>query len=441
MHINFCSIKEYMKRIVFMVCLGIMSLVAYPQSKLLKGGNVSKVSASVTPKPVKKTPNYKKPVSTSRSVKKNPNAKYAASGYMEITGVSFANADYNGVIIDDYGADMYASEVRYLKPKLFYRGLSSEEEEITLYVKIIKEDGTIHSGTNSPEGYSYKRDITVKPGPGQSLILTGWGNKFATSYEPGLYAFELWYNGNKLFEKSIRLYSGSTPIATSKLITINDITFGSSDANNNMLVNFGDSLYEGGIMYLTPQISYKGLYSNNQNVTFFYRIFKADGSLSSGSSSPKGFTTNSSVTIKPGLNKVALAGWGNSKGTVYKAGIHTFELWLDGEKIYETTFNVGEKETDSYLTVDSKTRVSTTFSLNGGTETFYVKTVAGSWEIYDVPSWCNVTKKTETSFTLSCEPNKTGAARTGCIKVKAGDKEVRIDIEQTTYVGSDLFFT
>lgn len=413
-----------------MACLGFMSLSAYSQSKLLKGGNVSKVSDSVTPKPVKKSPNSKKPVGSSKSVKKDPNAKYAVSGYMEITGVSFANEDCNGVIVDNFGADMYASEVRYLTPKLFYKGLSSEEEEITLYVKIIKEDGTIHSGTNSPEGYSYKRKVTIKPGPGQSLILSGWGNNSATSYEPGLYAFELWYNGNKLFEKSIRLYSGSTPIATSKLIKINDIKFGSSDANNNMLVNFGDSLYEGEIMFLTPQISYNGLYSNNQNLTFFYRIFKADGSLSSGASSPRGFTTNSSVTIKPGLNKVALVGWGNAKGTVYKAGIHTFELWLDGEKIYETTFNVGEKKTVSYLTVDSKTRVSTSFSLIGGSETFYIKTDASSWSICDLPSWCDVTKKTETSFTLLCEPNDTGSSRTGCIKIIAGNKEVQINIEQ-----------
>lgn len=430
-----------MKKFIFMVYLGFMSLAAYPQSKLLKGGNVSKVSGSVKAKPAKKTPQYKKSATSSKSIKKDPNAKYAASGYMEITGASFANTDHNGVIIDDYGSKMYASEVRYLKPKIFYRGLASEEEKITLYVKIIKEDGTIHRGTSSPQGYSYNMDVTIKSGSGQSLIFTGWGNEFATSYKPGMYTFELWYNGNKLYEKGVRLYSGTTPIVTSKLLKINDIKFGVCDNNSNMLVDFGDSLYEGEVMYLKPQISCTGLYSNNQDVTFFYRIFKSDGSLSSGVSSPKGFTTDSQVTIKPGDNIINLSGWGTSTGTLYKAGIHNFELWLDGEKIYETTFNVGGKRSNNYLTVDSKTKVSTTFSLKGGSETFYIKTDAGSWDVYDVPSWCEVSKKTETSFTLTCEANKTGSSRTGCIKVKAGDKEVRINIEQTTYVSSALFFT
>lgn len=421
-----------MRIFIFMVCLGFMSLAAYPQSKLLKGGNVSKVSGSVKSKPAKKTPQYKKSVSSSKSIKKDPNAKYAVSGYMEITGISFANTDYNGIIIDDYGSKMYASEVRYLTPKIFYRGLSSEEEKITLYVKIIKEDGTIHSGNSSPQGYSYKEDVTIKSGSGQTLKLMGWGNKFATSYKPGMYTFELWYNENKIYEKGVRLYSGIIPIVTSKILKINNIQFGSCDDNSNMLVNFGDSLYEGEIMYLKPQISCTGLYSNNQDITLFYRIFKSDGSLSSGTSSPKGFTTNSQVTIKPGLNVIQLSGWGNSKGTSYKAGVHDFELWLDGEKIYETTFEVKKRDgLVTYLTVDSKTAVSTTFSLNGGSETFYVKTDASSWDTWGVPSWCKIIEKTESSFTIKCEPNTTGSTRTDYMKIKAGGKEVRIDIKQT----------
>ena len=106
------------------------------------------------------------------------------------------------------------------------------------------------------------------------------------------------------------------------------------------------------------------------------------------------------------------------------------KLIKDGEKIYETSFTVKKKEgTASYLTVDSKTAVSTSFSSSGGSETFYVKTDAGSWETWGVPSWCEITNKTATSFTIKCSYNS-GAKRTDWMKIKAGGKEVRIDITQ-----------
>lgn len=424
-----------MKRIFLMVCLGLLTLSTYSQSKLIKGGNVSKVGDAVNSSQTKKTsPSVKKTKTPAKPVKKqDPDAKYKVSGYMEITGMNFANSDNDGTIIDDYGSEMYASEVRYLKPKIFYRGLSSEEKNITLDVKILNEDGTVKSGTNSPDGYSYEQEVTVQSGSGQSMELLGWGNSMGTSYSAGLYTIEIWYDGNKLYEKSVRLYSGTTPLATSRLIKIDNILFGSSDENNNLFIAYGDTLYEGQVQYLKAQLSYKGLYSNDQKITLFYRIFESDGILSVGKSSPKGFTSKSQVTIKPGFNTVDLLGWGNSSGSTYKAGTHKYELWLDGEKIYETTFEVKKRDgLATYLTVDSKTAVSTTFSLNGGSETFYVKTDAGSWDTWGVPSWCEIIEKTESSFTIKCKPNTTGSTRTDYMKIKADGKEVRIDIKQTT---------
>lgn len=93
-----------------------------------------------------------------------------------------------------------------------------------------------------------------------------------------------------------------------------------------------------------------------------------------------------------------------------------------------TSFSYTPKS-DSYLNVDSKTAVSTSFSASGGTETFYISTDADSWSTWGVPSFCEVTNKTANSFTLKCEPN-TGSERSDWMKVKTGNHEVRIDITQ-----------
>lgn len=425
-----------MRTLLLSICFGLLSLNTYSQSKLAGAGKATKVGGSVTSKTVTtkttektSTPVKKTPLQTP-TIKEDPNEKYAASGYMEITGVTFANIDVDSHIIDDYGANLYASEVKYLKPKVFYRGLASEEKEISIDLKIIKEDGTLSTGTNSPSGYTYSYKCKIEPGTGKSIEISGWGNNTGGVFSSGQYKFEVWYNGNILYEKGIRLYSGTTPLATSKIIKINNISFSNVTSDGTVLADQGDTFYEGEVQYVKPHINYTGLYSNDQEITLYYKFFTPSGSMICGKSSPKCYSYKQNITVKPGTNILTLEGWGTSSGTLYKEGKHKVEYWLDGEKIYETSFDVKKNEgVASYLTVDSKTEVSTTFSSSGGSETFYVKTDAGSWETWGVPSWCEITNKTATSFTIKCE-NNSGLKRTDWMKIKAGGKEVRIDITQ-----------
>lgn len=424
-----------MKTIIVSILLGLVSLTAYSQSKLQGAGKASKIGGTtVTQKKPSsgKSSDVKKPVSSKTTpIKKNGDSKYESSANMEITGVKFGNEDDEGHVIDKFGTKLYASEVKYLKPQLSYKGFASSEKDVTLYVKILKEDGSLEKGSNSPEGYTYKQDITVKPGANQTVLLLGWGRNSGGSFSPGLYGFEVWYKDRLVFQESVRLYSGSTPIVSSSLLKINRIAFGSEDEDDNVNIKMGDTLYEGEVKYLIGNMYYEGLYSNDQKVTLYTRIFLPSGSLSCGTESPTGFSYKREVSIKPGGNIFKITGWGNKNGTTYKEGKHKYEIWLDGEKIYETTFDVKKKEGySSFLTVDSKTAVSTSFASFGGSETFYVKTDASSWETWGVPSWCKVTSKTSKSFSLSCERN-TGAARSDWMKVKAGNKEVRIDIKQS----------
>lgn len=425
-----------MRTILLSICFGLLSLNAYSQSKLAGAGKATKVGGSAASKtattktPAKTTTPVKKAPSQVPVVKQDPNAKYASSGYMEISGVSFANVDKDGHIIDDYGTNLYASEVKYLKPKVFYRGLASEEKEISVDVKIIKEDGTLETGTGSPEGYTYSYKYKVEPGSGKSVELSGWGRNNGGSYSSGQYKFEVWYNGNILYQKGIRLYSGTTPLATSKILKITSMSFSNESKEGTVLTDFGGTLYEGDVQYVTPKMYYTGLYSNDQKVTLYYKFFAPSGNLINGNSSPLCYSSKQEITVKPGINSLKLNGWGSSSGATYKEGVHKVEYWLDGEKIYETTFEVKKKAGfATYLTVDSKTAVTTSFSSSGGTETFYVKTDAGSWETWGIPSWCEITNKTATSFTLKCSSNS-GAKRTDYMKIKAGGKEVRIDITQ-----------
>lgn len=358
--------------------MGAFSFNTYSQSKLLDAVKGTKVAGNVETQESKTKPPVKKNMPSMTKVK-DLGSKYASTGYMEITGISFGNTDNAGSIIDDYGADMYASEIKYLTPKVFYKGLSNTDKNITLYVKILKDDSSVMSGKISPRGYTFKDDVKVECGNGKSFALSGWGDNNGKIYSAGQYKYEIWYNGNILFQKGFRLYSGSTPLATSRLIKIEDIEFINTDDAGKVIGSARTPLYVGKVQYLKPQMRYYGLYTNDQKISLMVRIFEPSGNLSTGKGSPLGFTYKSDIIIKPENNTTTILAWGNSSGTYYKEGAYQYEVWLDGEKIYKTTFNVQKGTSNSSFSyADNGQKIETTKIVDLGLSS---KTKWAGWNV------------------------------------------------------------
>ncbi len=344
-----------LKFLIISVFIGTISLNAFSQSKLQGAGKASKVGATTTTQ--KKPTTNTKPSTTKKSETTTPQTKrssggsdkYASKGYMEITGLTFANEDADDNIIDNYESKLYAKEVKYLTPKLSYKGLASVEKEITLDIKLFDEDGKLKTGTGSPEGFTYSKKVKIETGTGKNLKLPGWGNPKGGSYNAGLYKMEIWYKDNMLYQKEIRLYSGATPIVSCNIFTISSISFANTDKDGKIISDYGQPLLDGKVQYLKPKIYYNGKYSNNQEVTLYVRYFKSSGELVSGSSSPVGFSFKENVTIKPGSNSVILSGFGNEAATNYKEGNCKVEIWLDGEKLYETSATISKPGASTYI--------------------------------------------------------------------------------------------
>lgn len=339
-----------MKKVVFSILLGVLALNAYPQNsqgKLLGAGKGTKVGTESPPQKTTISPGKQNPNGGKKNKIVDSNEKYASSGYMSITDLSFANIDSDNNIIDNYGKKLYAKEVKYLSPRITYKGLANTEKQITLNVKIFDEDGQLQAGTNSPEGFTYSKDINVEPGEGKFAKLSGWGTSAGGSYNAGLYKFEVWYKNKMLCQKEIRLYSGTTPISTSNLLSISSVSFANTDKNGNIINDYGQTLYDGKVQYLKPKLYYYGKYSSNQEALLYIRYFKSSGDLVSGTTSPLGFSYKETITIKPGSNNLTLTAYGNESATNYKEGTCKVEIWIDGEKLYETSVKI-KSGTDDY---------------------------------------------------------------------------------------------
>ncbi len=222
-------------------------------------------------------------------------------------------------------------------------------------------------------------------------------------------------------------------------VDIRSIQFANTDSENTPINDYGSTLYASDIKYLKAKVLVNSLASSNQSVTFYVKIIKPDGTMSTGSDSPSGYTFSHSCTITSNTSTIYLPGWGSTNVGTYTAGTYGYELWYNGNKLYSTSVTLHKRAGEAtYLKVDNKTAVTASFSYDGGSETFYVSTDANNWTTWGVPSWITVTDVTSSSFKLKCNANSSTSARNDYMKVKAGDKEVRIDISQTGRPGPSV---
>ena len=278
--------------------------------------------------------------------------EYASRAYMDIKKIEFGNVDTNYKELSPFGTQLYASQMRYLGPKIHYDAKCAENKEVTLYYKIIKPDGSINKGTSSPEGYTANMTFTISPGQNKTLLRGGWGNSNGGTYQPGTYRYELWYQGNKIYDTPVTFYKTEEEIqmereyASRAYMDIKKIEF-ANKKDGDTITPYGEKLYASQMRYLHPKIYYDAKCAENKEVTLYYKIIKPDGSINKGTSSPEGYTANMTFTISPGQNKTLLrGGWGNSNGGTYQPGTYRYELWYQGNKIYDTpvTFYKTEEE-------------------------------------------------------------------------------------------------
>jgi hypothetical protein len=132
------------------------------------------------------------------------------SDLITVKSMDFANASSTKVLTD-WGGTLYASQMRYLKSRIFYDCNTSSQMTITLFVKIFRPDGSLMAGTNSPEGYTFSNTFTSagQKKTGVSQELDGWGNSSQSVYSKGSYRVELWLNSDdsakKIFANAVQL--------------------------------------------------------------------------------------------------------------------------------------------------------------------------------------------------------------------------------------------
>lgn len=259
-------------------------------------------------------------------------AEFATKGYMEVTGLRFANASSEDEYLGEPGDPLYENDIRYIKPVLSYRGLAREPKTVELFIKFIGPDGTPVGGELTPDGYSYKHTVTVSPHGGR-IGIPGWGNRQGGVFSPGINTCEIWCNGNKLTSGSFTvLENGKSNQVRSFVVT--GLSLANTTFDNQILDGYGATLYSDNIRFLKARIKYNS--DESRRIALSIRIRTPDGTE---------LTDSDSYFIHQGYGQeMTLTGIGSKRLSLFEPGSHQYEILLDGKRLYSQSFHVIESD-------------------------------------------------------------------------------------------------
>ncbi len=121
-------------------------------------------------------------------------------------------------------------------------------------------------------------------------------------------------------------------------LIIKDIEIANGDYDGNVETDYGKKIYASSTMYLQPRIKYIGFISENK--TLKVKWYTPDGSLSTGNSSPEGFSQSETYYIMTESNTLTLRGWGNKNKGHWQKGTYRIEIWYEDICLKAKTFTV-----------------------------------------------------------------------------------------------------
>lgn len=134
----------------------------------------------------------------------NLESEIASVAPFVITKVEIGSTYKGGGIETDFGSTLYRSRVRFLTPKVYYRGFVSGS--YTIKTKWYRPSGSLITGNSSPYGYSQSNSNSFSKGR-NDLQLDGWGYESPGIWDTGTYKLEIWCNDKCVFIKTFTIYS------------------------------------------------------------------------------------------------------------------------------------------------------------------------------------------------------------------------------------------
>ena len=108
--------------------------------------------------------------------------------------------------------------------------------------------------------------------------------------------------------------------------------------NNNGIYIYGSTIYSSQTTYLSPRI-YVNVKASG-TYTIYVKLFRPNGTMSTGGSSPSGYTFSDTISLYTYTTYVNLSGWGNNTPGHWSSGSYRWEFYYLGEKIAEKTFTI-----------------------------------------------------------------------------------------------------
>ena len=242
-----------------------------------------------------------------------------------ITSCTVSNEDY-----DDNPLPMDAEHSQYLMPTITYNCTTSGSYDI--YVKLYDANGKLRTGKSSPSGYTQVNNgVSLSSGSG-SKKLKGWGSKTSGHWSAGNYRYEFYYSGTLLYTYNFTLPEKIEPPFTITACSVSNI-----DYDYNPLPMDAEHS-----QYLMPTITYNCTTSGSYDI--YVKLYDANGKLSTGKSSPSGYShVNSGVSLYSSGSK-KLMGRGNKTSGTWSAGNYRFEFYYEGVLLYTHRFTVPAKQ-------------------------------------------------------------------------------------------------
>ena len=99
---------------------------------------------------------------------------------------------------------------------------------------------------------------------------------------------------------------------------------------------YGEQLYCT-TQYLQSRFHYTKKKDTTEQITLQIKIFKSNGEMLCGASSPIGFTFEQKVTLSGKSGTCTILGWGNKSGTSYSVGNYRYEIWMNDNELLSTS--------------------------------------------------------------------------------------------------------